>query len=564
MTNLAKQLKPQSKNLASDAIAGFTNAVVNVPDSIAAAILAGVNPTYAFNALMVGTPIGALFTSSEFMSLGPTSALMLIVGGILAGYSADMAVTAMVTLTILVGIFMLSMGLLKLGSITRFISNSVMVGFLNGLAVLIILGQFGDLTGYASDAGNKLTQTFDLLLHPAEIDPQTTAIGVFTLLIIILLARTRLKNFSLVLAMVVGSALVLILGWSSVEVVGDIAAITGGLPSLSLPDLSLVLGLIPGALAISFIGLIQGAGVSQSIPNPDGNYPNTSRDFSGQGIANIATGFFSGLPVGGSLGGTSVVVGAGARSRWANIFTGLFFAMLILLFGNLVELVAMPAVAAILIFAGYEIIDPVEIMQVWDTSWASRLVMVFTFFVTLLLPIQFAVLSAVLLSFFFHVIASASDLKIIELVEDEEGDFEVRKPPHKLPSNKAILLTIRGGKFFAAAYKIADMIPSAVEAQNAVAIIRMRGKDSISSTFIQVVERYSAALQKNGGKLMLSGVSEHVYEQLEKTEIVELLGEENIYPESSKLLYSSKQALKAANVWIAEHQTNETGLSSDV
>jgi SulP family sulfate permease len=347
---------------------------------------------------------------------------------------------------------MLSMGLLKLGSITRFISNSVMVGFLNGLAVLIILGQFGDLTGYASDAGNKLTQTFDLLLHPAEIDPQTTAIGVLTLLIIILLARTKAKNFSLVLAMVIGSALVLILGWSSVEVVGDIAAITGGLPSLSLPDLSLVLGLIPGALAISFIGLIQGAGVSQGIPNPDGNYPETSRDFSGQGIANIAAGFFSSLPVGGSLGGTSVVVGAGARSRWANIFTGLFFAILILLFGSLVELVAMPAVAAILIFAGYQIIDPVEIMQVWDTSWAARLVMVFTFFVTLLLPIQFAVLSAVLLSFFFHVIASASDIKIVELVQDEEGDFEVRTPPDELPSNKATLLTIRGGKFFAAAY----------------------------------------------------------------------------------------------------------------
>jgi len=320
-----------------------------------------------------------------------------------------------------------------------------------------------------------------------------------------------------------------------------------------------VLGLIPGALAISFIGLIQGAGVSQGIPNPDGNYPNTSRDFSGQGIANIAAGFFSSLPVGGSLGGTSVVVGAGARSRWANIFTGLFFAILILLFGSLVELVAMPAVAAILIFAGYQIIDPVEIMQVWDTSWAARLVMVFTFFVTLLLPIQFAVLSAVLLSFFFHVIASASDIKIVELVQDEEGDFEVRTPPDELPSNKATLLTIRGGKFFAAAYKIADLIPSAIEAQNAVAIIRLRGKDSIGSTFIQMVERYSADIEKNGGKLMLSGVSDKVYDQLEKTEIVELLGEQNIYLESSKLLYSSKRALKAANDWLAERQIDEGG-----
>jgi len=557
MTNFAEQLKPHSKNLVPDAIAGFTTAVVNIPDSIAAAILAGVNPIYAFYAVMVGTPVGALFTSSEFMSLGPTSAMMLIVGTILLGFSEGTILTAMVTLTLLVGVFMLIMGLLKLGSITRFISNAVMVGFLNGLAVLIILGQFGDLTGFESDAGGTLLKTLDLLLHPTGIDPQTTAIGLFTLLAIILLARTKVKNFSLVLAMVISSAIVQILGWESVEIIGDIADISGGLPDLTLPDLSLVIRLVPGALALSLIGLIQGAGVSQGIPNPDGNYPNTSRDFSGQGIANIATGFASGLPVGGSLGGTSVVVGAGARSRWANIFTGIIFGILVLIFGGLVELVAMPAVAAILIYAGYEIIDPVEMMQVWDTNWAARLVMIFTFMATLMLPIQYAVLLAVLLSFLFHVIASASDVRIMELVPNEADDFDVREPPRKLQSNKATLLIIYGGKFFAAAYKISDLFPTATEAQNAMVIIRLRGKDSIGSTFIQVLERYSAALEKNGGKLMLSGVSTHVYDQLEKTEIIELLGEENIFPDSSKLLYSSKQALKAANDWLVELQARE-------
>ena len=159
MTNLLKQLKPRSKNLVPDAIAGFTNAVVNIPDAIAAAILAGVNPTYAFNAVMVGTPVGALFTSSEFMSLGPTSATMIIVGSALVGYSADTVLSAIVTLSILVGIFMLILGLLKLGSITRFISNAVMVGFLTGLAVLIILGQLGDFNGYDSKESCNLAQT---------------------------------------------------------------------------------------------------------------------------------------------------------------------------------------------------------------------------------------------------------------------------------------------------------------------------------------------------------------------------------------------------------------------
>ena len=559
MTNLLKQLKPRSKNLVPDAIAGFTNAVVNIPDAIAAAILAGVNPTYAFNAVMVGTPVGALFTSSEFMSLGPTSATMIIVGSALVGYSADTVLSAIVTLSILVGIFMLILGLLKLGSITRFISNAVMVGFLTGLAVLIILGQLGDFTGFESNESGKLAQTIDLLLHPTEIDPQTTAMGLLTLLVIILFARTRARNFSLVLALLITSALVLILGWDSVETVGDLGEISGGLPDLSLPSLSLVLDLIPTAIAVGFIGLIQAAGVSQGIPNPDGKYPNPSRDFSGQGIANIATGFLSGLPVGGSLGGTSVVMGAGARSRWANIFTGVFFAILILLFGSLVDLAAMPAVAAILIFVGYEIIDPEEIAQVRDTNWAARLVMIFTFIMTLVLPVQTAVLLAVVLSFLIHIIVTAPQVRVMQLALDEAGNFEEREPPDEIPGNKATLLTIYGGKFFAAAYKMEEELPSTGKIQRAVVILRLRGKYNIGSTFIEVLQRYSSALSKNGGKLMLSGVSENVYDQLSKTEMIELLGEQNIYPESSKLLYSSKQALKAANDWLVERQARETG-----
>ena len=559
MTNLLKQLKPHSKNLVPDAIAGFTNAVVNIPDAIAAAILAGVNPTYAFNAVMVGTPVGALFTSSEFMSLGPTSATMIIVGSALVGYSADTVLSAIVTLSILVGIFMLILGLLKLGSITRFISNAVMVGFMTGLAVLIILGQLGDFTGFESNESGKLAQTIDLLLHPTEIDPQTTAMGLLTLLVIILFARTRARNFSLVLALLITSALVLILGWDSVETVGDLGEISGGLPDLSLPSLSLVLDLIPTAIAVGFIGLIQAAGVSQGIPNPDGKYPNPSRDFSGQGIANIATGFLSGLPVGGSLGGTSVVMGAGARSRWANIFTGVFFAILILLFGSLVDLAAMPAVAAILIFVGYEIIDPEEIAQVRDTNWAARLVMIFTFIMTLVLPVQTAVLLAVVLSFLIHIIVTAPQVRVMQLALDEAGYFEEREPPDEIPGNKATLLTIYGGKFFAAAYKMEEELPSTGKIQRAVVILRLRGKYNIGSTFIEVLQRYSSALSKNGGKLMLSGVSENVDDQLSKTEMIELLGEQNIYPESSKLLYSSKQALKAANDWLVERQARETG-----
>jgi SulP family sulfate permease len=218
-----KRIKPNSKNMGLDLIAGLTNAVVNVP-RIVAAILAGVNPTYAFNALMVATPVGAFFTSSEFMQIAPTSALMIMVGSSLMEFPLDTILPAIVTLSIMVGLFQLILGLLKLGTITRFISNSVMTGFLTGLAVLIILSQLGDLTGFSSDAGNTLSKTFDLVLHPKSVDPNSTAIGVLTLLMIVIFNRSRFKNFSLVLALVVSSALVKLLDWNSVQLVGDIDA----------------------------------------------------------------------------------------------------------------------------------------------------------------------------------------------------------------------------------------------------------------------------------------------------------------------------------------------------
>jgi SulP family sulfate permease len=548
MSTLVERIKPKPKNMVSDLTAGLTNAVVNIPDSIAAAILAGVNPTYAFNAIMVGTPIGALFTSSQFMQVAPTSALMIVVGSSLTGISEVMILPAIVTLAVMVGIFQLTLGLLKLGSITRFISNAVMTGFLTGLAVLIILGQFGDFTGYDSQAGNTLGKTFDLLLHPKGIDPASTAIGVFALLLIVLFNHTRLRNFSLVLALLIASALVEILGWSSVEVVGDIAEISGGLPRFALPNLSLVPKLIVPALSVGIIGLIQGAGVSQGVPNSDGTYPDASGDFSGQGIANTVSGLFSGLPVGGSLGGTSVNLSSGAKSRWSNIFTGVFFAIIILLFGNLVELAAMPAVAAILIYAGY----------------GSRLVMIVTFLSTLILPIQYAILLGVVLSILFYVITSAGEVRIMELVQTEDGYFEEHPAPEELPSDTVTLLVFRGSLYFAGAYTVEDQLPSALTAKHTIVIFRMRGRVKIGSTFVEVVERYSAALQKNGGKLMLSGVGEKIYKQLDDTEMIELLGEENIFPDSSKLLYSSKQALKAAKEWLDEATTAEINSKQDV
>jgi SulP family sulfate permease len=547
----------KAKNVPKDIGAGLTLAMVAIPDSIASAILAGVNPIFAFNSMMVGMPVAGLFTSSQFMNCALTSAMMLAVGGVMVGVSAAEQVSVLVTLTILVGLFQFLLGVFKLGSLTRFISNAVMTGFFTGIAVTIILSQLGDLTGYESEAGSHLARAADLLFHLNQIQWPALLTGVATFAIILLLVRTRLRPYSFILALLLTSGAVSLLGLESVHLVGDSYDISGALPSLALPALSLVPKLLLRAIAIALIGLIQGAGVSQNIPNPDGDYPDASRDFLGQGIGNTVAGFFQGLPVGGSLAGTALSVSYGAQSRWANVFSGLIFIVLVLFFGNLVELVAEPAIAALLIVAGLETINRARIADVWDVGVGPRLIMLFTLIATLILPVQWAVFLGVALSILVYVARASSDIEVREVQRREDGLFDEQPAPAQLNDESITILHVWGSLFFSGAYTLQDRLPEVGDAQRAVAILRLRGRSQIGSTFIQVLERYAQQLQANGGKLMLAGVSEHVMEQLVKTETFETIPQEDVFLAKDTLGRSTLDAMAAAELWLAEKTASE-------
>jgi SulP family sulfate permease len=546
----------KAKNLPGDAASGAISALIAIPDAIASAFLAGVNPTYAFNALMTGTPVGSLFSGSQFMNIGLTSAMMLAVADALVGISSENFLTALFTLTVLVGLFQLSLGLLKMGKFTRFISNTVMVGFLTGVAVVVILGQLGDLTGYESEASKTVAAAIDTLLHPGEWDIPSLITGLVTIGLILLFNRTRLKNFSVALGMILASIAVVLLGLTSVELVGDTNPISGSIPTPVLPDLSLITELAFSAVAIGLLGLIQASGVSQGIPNPDGDYPDASKDFSGQGIANLVSGTFQGLPLGGSLGGTGIVISTGAKSRWANVFLGIFVAVLVLLFADLVELVAMPAVAAVLIVVGIEIINTEKVRDVWDVARSKRVIMVVTFIATLSLPIQQAIIIGVFLSLLDYIYSSSQQVSLYALKLMEDGDFQEEPAPEKLEDSSVTVLHVRGSTYFAAARTIQEILPSAKEAQQAVVIARLRETDEVGTTIISVMERYAAELRANGGRLMLSDVHENVKAQLLRTETTEVIPEDSMFMATDMLGASTREALAAAQMWLANKEVS--------
>jgi SulP family sulfate permease len=400
----------------------------------------------------------------------------------------------------------------------------------------------------STEYSNKVVKAVDLLFHLNQVQAQTLTIGLLTVILILVFNRTRLRNFSMLLGMVIASAAVVLLGWETVEQVGQIQ---GGLPRPTLPDLSLVPELIAPAISLAIIGLVQGAGVSKAYPNPDGNYPDISRDFTGQGAANAAAGLFQGMPLGGSVASTALNVSAGARSRWANVFAGLVIVVVVLLFSRAVSLVAMPAMAALLIVAGIQSIRKEEFLDVWDIGWGPRIVMMVTFALTLTLPVQTAVFAGVILSVLVYLVSSAQDVRLMEIIPNPDGTYREQPAPAELPSNAVTILHTYGSLFYAAAYKLEDLLPSARGVQRPVVILRLRRSDQIASTLINVLEHYEGQLKACGGKLMLAGVSPRVKEQLDVTETTrDVLGDEDIFPATENIGEATKLALEAAQAWL--------------
>ncbi len=561
-----KALRPERASLKSDLVAGLTFAVVNVPQAMGHALLATVNPVLGIYTLMVAAPVGAIFTGSVFMNVSTTSALAVATGSALAGLPDADKVAALAALVVLVGVIQLLAGVFQLGFTVRFVSNSVMTGFLNGIAVLIILGQLGDLTGYRSPFSNSVARALDLLLRLPQIDVPTTIIGVLTLALIVLLLRSRWGRFAFIIAIVVSTLLlaglsmlntVRGLDWQTVRTVGDVASIPRQLPQLVVPAPRLLLDMLLPALSVAIIGLIQGAGVSQAYPNPNGKYPNVSRDFLGQGAANIATSLVGGVPAGGSISGTALIMGAGARSRWTNILGGLFVAIIVLLAAPLVELVPMPSLAALLIVAGFQGLRIEQAMTIWNTSQVSRVVMALTFVATLIVPLQYAVLTGVALSIVMYVARQSNKVVITQVVPVQDGFPEERPAPKVLRSGHLTMLLVYGSLFFAAAKTLEEMLPAAEKADRAIVAIGLRGRTEIGSTFITVLQRYAQTLNTRGNRLMLVGIDPAVYDQLARTGVLDLIGKENIFFATPQLGEAMNQAVTAAHAWLEQDARQE-------
>lgn len=546
-----------------DAAAGVVLGIESVPDGLASGLLAGVNPVAGLYGYLFGMAGGALFTGTAAMAVQGTGAMAIIVADVGLN-SYDDPARALATLSTLTGVIMIVAGLLRLGRLLRFVSNSVMTGFITAVGINIVLGQLGDFTGYDAEADNRVLAALELLLHVREVEVASLAVGLTTVIGIVALQRTRLGAMGLVVAVAAGSLLAAALnglGDLSVAMVADVADVPSSLPLPLLPDLSTTIDLLLPAASLAFVGLVQGAGVSAGFPNPDGA-ASPSRDFVGQGVGNVVSGVFRGTPVGGSMSATSLVVGAGARNRFSLLVAAVVMALVIVLLGGVVEHVAMPALAGLLIVVGVGTVKPAKIVAIARTGPVPLTVMLTTLVLTLLMPLQYAVLVGVGLSVLLFVMGQSSRLVTRRLVIGNDGTVIETEPPARLGAGELVVLQPYGPIFFATASVLRNQMPELTdESRRSVVILRLRGADDAGATLLDVLTAYAAALADRDSRLLIVTDNDKLVRQLHRTGTIGVLGSDAVYQGTAVIMEATRKAYDDAKAWVAQGVDPDEGPS---
>lgn len=549
-------LKIDRGTLTRDAVAGIPGAVGSVPDGMAAGVLAGTNPVFGLYASVVGPIVGGLLSSSALMVVTTTSAAALAAGSAISVVAPAKREGTLFLLVIVSGILMLIAGIARLGRYTRFVSQSVMLGFLSGVAVNVICSQLPDLTGVPAVGAHPYEKALNVFRNLGDVHWRTLAVGVASIVILVLFARTKFSQYAALVAIVLPSLVVAVAGMS-VTTVGDNGAIPQGLPLPQLPKLSyLTPDVIFSAFAIAVIVLVQGVGVGETVRLPGRPRPDVDRDFVAEGASNIVSGLFQGMPVGGSVSQSALNQAAGARSRWAAIFSGLWLALVVIAFSGVVAKVAVASLAGLLIVAAVRAIRVNEIRATWSVSRSSTISMVVTFLCTLSLPIAAAVGAGVIVSLLLQLNQEALDLRMVELTEID-GRLVESEPPRNLPSDTVTVLDVYGSLFYAGSKTLQARLPRPESAERAVVILRLRGRGFPPTTFFFVIGAYAKAISDRGGKLYLSGVDAKLAPRYREVNESQLLGAFEVVEATNTVGESTRQALSFGESWLLQERQKD-------
>ena len=447
------------ETLRADALAGLVGAAIVLPQGVAFATLAGMPPQYGLYAAMVPAVIAALFGSSWHLVSGPTNVISIVIFASLSPVaepgSADY-IRLVLTLTFLVGVMQLAMGLARMGILVNFVSHTVIIGFTAGAACLIFTAQLGNFFGLDIARGASFPETLaHFVSNLDDVNPYVTAVGAATLLTGIA-ARRYLAQFPyMIVAMVVGTVLALALdalfGREATRI-ATVGALPAALPTLSTPDLSptTLKNTLPVALAVTLLALTEAVSIARALALKSGQRIDANQEFIGQGLSNIAGSFFSAYASSGSFNRSGANQEAGARTPLAAIFSVPILILILFAVGPLVAYLPLAVMGAILFLVAYGLFDLYHIRNILRTSRQETVVLLATFVAAIFADLEFAIYAGVLLSLMLYLTRTSRPM-ILDVKPDPAPDSYHYTADSGLPDCPQLkMVRVNGSIFFGA------------------------------------------------------------------------------------------------------------------
>ena len=533
-----------------DLAAGLTVAMIAIPQTMAYAIIAGVNPIYGLYSATLPAIIGSLFGSSSFLITGASNASALAVASILAVFSQSPNFLHYVfALSIASGIIKLILGLLKQGKIIRFISNSVLTGFLTGVGILIVLNQVANLLGIAKPVRNG---TIEYLAHVLgsikTVNMTVFSLGLGAILLMAIMRRINRRLPSALFVITLSAIIVSLfnLGDMGVKIVGDIGSITNfglifSIPKIPFKDINTIL---IGGLTISLFTLIETMSVAKAYSVKAGDPFNASREFTAQGLASIAGGFFSSIPTSGSPSRTSINYENGAKTKFSGVSSGIIVLVAGLLLGKLIVYIPVTSLAGVVVFSALSLIDLDSIKQLWKTRFESKIIFLLTLLATLFLDIQYAIYIGIALSIVVY-LSQSSHLKISlidfedgEIIENNFTEIDTHQKPY-------VILNLEGSLHFAAIEEFEANVMRVINKQIPNLILRFRRADHIGSSGIMALKRLKKEAEDKGINVFFSGLSQDLMIVFQDAGLAGKNPEEFFYLKQKAVFSSEKTIIKA-------------------
>ncbi len=540
--------------LRADLIAGFTGAVIVLPQGVAFAVIAGLPPEYGLYTAMVTPIIAALFGSSLHLISGPTTAISIVVFSAVSNHAVPGSpefVSLALTMTLIAGVYQFVLGVARMGHLVNFVSHTVVVGFTAGAAILIATSQIKNVLGIHVPRGESFINTWIDVWHGlGETNYFIFMVALATLATAILVKKFYPSFPHLLIALITGGAIAYSLDGQNngVTFVGEIPA---QLPPLSMPDFSYstIKQLAPEAFAVALLGLIEAVSISRSIATKSHQRINGNQEFIGQGLSNIVGSFFSSYAGSGSFTRSGINYASGAKTPLSGIFAALILMLIVVLIAPYSRFIPVAAMAGVIMLVAYGLIDQGQIKHVLESSKTETAILLTTFFGTLFLELEFAIYLGVFLSLVIF-LARTSTPDIVVLAPDIDPLYHKHalvdvstKPAVQCPQLKIIRVDM--SIYFGSLDHIQSKIHKITKRDKVYDILIIaEGINLIDLAGTEMLLHEAERLDAMGGGLYFAGIKPAVYESISKTHLINGIGNAHFFDDKKEAIVKLTRLLR--------------------